>query len=189
MMLFYTGIRRTASNVAKGYVEDIDKKHKLLKQMQEMVPRSVEILKSNSDICEFGRLLHKAWMLKRELSSDVSNHLVDDLDETAEEAGAIGGKITGAGGGGFLLLFVPPEKQKKVREALSEKIYVPFRFESQGSQIVFYETEREDYSELERDRARRVITSFRELDTIEKPSKIIDIPSTGKDKKQTERVV
>lgn len=189
LMLFYTGIRRTASNVAKGYVGNLGEKHKLLKQMQEMVGHGVEILKSNSDICEFGELLHEGWVLKRELSSNVSNHLVDDLYRRAKEAGAIGGKITGAGGGGFLLLFVSPKKQKKVREALSEKIHVPFRFESRGSQIIFYEPEREDYSELERDRAKRVISCFRELDSIGKPSNIKDIPLIDKGKTYTEHVV
>lgn len=189
LMLFYTGIRRTASNIAKVYVESLGKRYKLLKQMQKMVGHSVEILKSNSDICEFGKLLHKTWLLKRELSSNVSNHLVDDLYGRAKKAGAIGGKITGAGGGGFLLLFVSPEKQKKVREALSEKIRVPFRFESGGSQIIFYELEREDYSELERDRAKRVISCFRELDSIGKSSNIKNIPSTGKGKTYTEQVV
>jgi D-glycero-alpha-D-manno-heptose-7-phosphate kinase len=189
LMLFYTGIKRTASNVAKGYVENLGRKYELLKQIQEMVGQSFEILKSNSDIRGFGELLHKGWLLKKKLSSDVSNHMVDDLYERAKRAGAIGGKITGAGGGGFLLLFVPPEKQKKIRETLSEKIYVPFRFESGGSQIIFYEPEREDYSESERDRAERAITCFRELDSIGKPSNIKDIPSISKSKTYTEHVV
>jgi len=189
LMLFYTGIRRTASNVAQEYVNNLDKKHKLLGNMQEMVGDGVDILKSNSDICEFGELLHKAWLLKRELSPNVSNHLVDELYERAKQAGAIGGKITGAGGGGFLLLFVPPEKQRKVRETLSEKIHVPLRFESGGSQIIFYEPEREDYSELEKDRAKRIISRFRELDSIGKPSSIKDIPPKSKNKTYTERIV
>ncbi|MBN2591422.1 MAG: hypothetical protein JXA96_16270 [Sedimentisphaerales bacterium] len=189
LMLFYTGIKRTASNIVKGYEDVFNEKNELLKQMQEMVDQGVEILKSNSDICKFGELLHKSWSLKRNLSSNITNHEVDNLYNKAQKAGAIGGKITGAGGGGFLLLFVPPEKQEHVREALSENIHVPFRFESGGSQIIFYELEREDYSEAEKDRAKRKISCFKELDSFEKPLNIKDIPPKNKDKKQTEHTV
>ena len=130
-------------------------------------------------------------MLKRELSSNISNHIVDDSYKRARDAGAIGGKITGAGGGGFILLFVPPEKQKQVRHALSEKIHVPFSFDSGGSQIIFYEPEREDYSELEKDRVKRAIGSFRELDSIKtsKPSNIRDILAAGKEQFNAEKIV
>jgi D-glycero-alpha-D-manno-heptose-7-phosphate kinase len=189
LMLFYTGIRRTASNVAQGYVNNLDDKYELLKKMQKMAVQGLGILKSGSGICEFGQLLHHAWMLKRDLSSDVSNHIVDGLYEGAREAGAIGGKITRAGGGGFLLLFVRPSEQKKVREALSEKIHVPFSFESSGSQIIFYEPEREDYTKLEKDRATRMISSFKELETIEKRSNIKDIVKVRKNKTDTGSVV
>lgn len=168
LMLFYTGIRRTASDVAQEYVNDLDNKQKLLSQMQTMVDASIEILSSGSDICEFGELLHKTWMLKRELGSNVSNPTVDELYGRAKGAGAIGGKITGAGGGGFLLLFVPPSKQKKVREALAEKIHVPFHFESGGSRIIFYQPEHEDYTKLEKDRAKLPIKGFRELALLKK---------------------
>jgi len=189
LMLFYTGIRRTASDVAQEYVNDLDNKHKLLSQMQTMVEASIEILSSGSDICEFGELLHKTWMLKRELGSNVSSPTVDELYERAKGAGAIGGKITGAGGGGFLLLFVPPSKQKKVREALAEKIHVPFRFESSGSRIIFYQPEHEDYGELEKDRVTRMISSFKELESIEKRSNIKDIVKVRKNKTDTGSVV
>ncbi|MCJ7692510.1 MAG: hypothetical protein MUO22_03725 [Sedimentisphaerales bacterium] len=189
LMLFYTGIRRTASNVAQGYVNNFDDKYELLKKMQKMAVQGLGILKSGSGICEFGQLLHQTWMLKRDLSSDVSNHIVDGLYERALEAGAIGGKITGAGGGGFLLLFVRPSEQKKVREALSEKIHVPFRFESSGSQIIFYEPERENYSKLEKDRATRMISSFKELESIEKRSNIKDVVQVRKNKTDTRSVV
>jgi len=188
LMLFYTGIRRTASDVAQGYVNDLDKRHKLLCRMQKMVDTGVEILSSNSDIREFGELLHETWMLKRDLSSEVSNPVVDDLYRRAQDAGAIGGKITGAGGGGFLLLFVQPSMQKKVREALYKRIHVPFQFESGGSQIIFYEPEREDYSDLEKDRAERAISSFRELKSVRKTIGIKDISVTEKSRTDTEHV-
>lgn len=177
LMLFYTGIGRNASDVADGYANDIDKKCELLKRMQSMVDDGIEILKSTRNINEFGYLLHCGWMLKKSLSQEVSNTSVDDLYDRALAAGAIGGKITGAGGGGFMLLFVPLSEQKNVREALAEKIHVPFSFEHKGSQIIFYEPEREDYCELERDRNRRSISAFRELDAIKKLERIKDIAS------------
>ena len=189
LMLFYTGIRRTASDVAQGYVNDLDKRHKLLCRMQKMVDTGFEILSSNSDIREFGELLHETWMLKRDLSSEVSNPLVDDLYRRAQDAGAIGGKIIGAGGGGFLLLFVQPSMQKKVREALYKRIHVPFQFESGGSQIIFYEPDRVDYSELEKDRTKRVISPFKELDAIKKVQRISIVPDPGKNMKRTEQTV
>lgn len=188
LMLFYTGIRRTASDVAQGYVNDLDKRHKLLYRMQKMVDTGFEILSSNSDIREFGELLHETWMLKRDLSSEVSNPVVDDLYRRARDAGAIGGKITGAGGGGFLVLFVQPSMQKKVREALYKRIHVPFQFESGGSQIIFYEPEREDYSNLEKDRAEREISSFRELKSVRKAIGIKDLSVTEKSRTDTEHV-
>ncbi len=180
LMLFYTGIKRTASDVAKSYVDGLSKRRMLLKQIQKMVDEGTGILKGNDNICQFGELLHESWMLKRGLSSQVSNNDVDELYDRAREAGAVGGKITGAGGGGFLLLFVPPSQQKKVRETLSDRIHVPFSFESRGSQIIFYEPEREDYIKLERDRTKRVIRSFKELDSIAKPGRTTTIPAWKK---------
>jgi len=172
LMLFYTGIKRTASEVANGYVEYIDSKYKVLKKIGEMVDKGLDVLSGGSCISKFGELLHQSWMLKRSLSPQVSNGMVDVLYEQARQAGAVGGKITGAGGGGFLLLFVPPSAQKRVREALGKYIHVPFHFESSGSQIIFYEPEQQDYSELDRDRAKRVISSFKELDAIKKLNRV-----------------
>ncbi|MFO0843030.1 MAG: hypothetical protein U0797_11645 [Gemmataceae bacterium] len=100
----------------------------------------------------FGELLHEAWQAKRSLSPQVSNGEVDDLYDRARQAGALGGKLTGAGGGGFLLLFVEPGRQDAVRQALRGRLEVPFRFESSGSQVIFYEPET-NYEDA--DRARR----------------------------------
>ncbi len=168
LMLFYTGIKRTASDIAKSYVDGLSKRRTLLKQIQKMVDEGISILNGDNNICQFGELLHESWMLKRGLSSQVSNNDVDELYDRACEAGAVGGKITGAGGGGFLLLFVQPSAQKKVREALYEQIHVPFSFESGGSQVIFYEPEREDYIKLEKYRANQTIKSFRELPPLKK---------------------
>ena len=162
-MLFYTGIMRTASVVAKSYVDNIEANHKLFMQMQEMVEKGISILQSNKDIYNFGELLHEAWTVKQSLSSKVTNSFVNDIYERARRSGAIGGKVTGAGGGGFLLLFVPPSERKSVREELSELLHVPFRFDSNGSQIIFYDPYEEDYSHIEMDRTKRNIQSFREM--------------------------
>jgi D-glycero-alpha-D-manno-heptose-7-phosphate kinase len=95
----------------------------------------------------------------------VSNSDVDTLYTRAQNAGAIGGKLTGAGGGGFLLLFVEPGRHEEVRAELSELIHVPFKFDFQGSQIIYYEPE-EDYSAIERTRAQQTIRPFRELSSL-----------------------
>ena len=167
LMLFYTGIIRTASDLAKSYVNSIKEKEDLLKRMHEMVDEGVSILHGNDPIYRFGELLHEAWNAKRGLSSEVSNNMVDEIYARARSNGAIGGKITGAGGGGFLLLFVPPPAQDRVREALGNLIHVPFRFESKGSQIIFYDPDVKDYSCAEEDRANRRILNFCNLRNIE----------------------
>ncbi|MCS6863134.1 MAG: hypothetical protein NZT92_22740 [Abditibacteriales bacterium] len=143
LMLFYTGIKRTASHVAASYVNEIDGKKRQLRLMRQLVDESVAILNSGQDLTAFGELLHEAWQAKRSLSAQVSNSQVDDLYERARRAGAVGGKLTGAGGGGFFLLFVPPDRQPQVREALNHLIYVPFQFEYSGSQIIFYDPQAE----------------------------------------------
>ena len=166
LMLFYTGIKRTASDLAKTYVEDLDRKSDHLHAMQEMVDEAIAVLGSSRCICNFGELLHKTWMLKRGLSAQVSNQVVDELYEQAREHGAMGGKITGAGCCGFLLLFVPPSAQGRVRQALQGLLHVPFKFESSGTQIIFYEPGQEDYATLDKERSINSIQPFRELTTL-----------------------
>jgi D-glycero-alpha-D-manno-heptose-7-phosphate kinase len=104
-----------------------------------MVDEAVDILSNNKDILLMGELLHAAWTYKRLLSNKVSNKQIDDIYDLARNAGAIGGKLLGAGGGGFMLLFVEPEKQPQVRKALHGYVHVPFQFETSGSQIIYYE--------------------------------------------------
>jgi D-glycero-alpha-D-manno-heptose-7-phosphate kinase len=137
LMLFYTGIQRTAATIAATYTKNILAKEKQLKRLHAMVDESESILKEGNNLDEFGSLLHEAWMEKRSLSAKVSTHRVDTLYEAAREAGALGGKLSGAGGGGMLLLFVPLDKQEKVKERLSNIVHIPFQFEFEGSQIVF----------------------------------------------------
>jgi D-glycero-alpha-D-manno-heptose-7-phosphate kinase len=162
LMLVYTGIARTASDVAKSYAVDCEPHRRQLQFMQGLVHESIDILASGTDILAFGDLLHEAWQAKRSLSAAVSNSEVDRLYERARAAGAVGGKLTGAGGGGFLLLFVPPDKQPDVLEALHGRIHVPFEFETGGSQIVFYDPG-VDYQKADQARHGQRLSRFKEL--------------------------
>jgi len=138
LMLFFTGFSRISSEIAKSHVTNMAKNTNELHQIRAMVDEAVSTLCSGRDIRSIGELLHQAWMYKRSLSNQVSNASIDSLYDRARNAGAIGGKLLGAGGGGFLLLFVAPSVQATVRAELSELIHVPFNFESSGSQIIYY---------------------------------------------------
>ena len=162
LMLFYTGIKRTASNIAESFVTGIDDRRRQLRVMKDLVDESISIVSGDRDILEFGELLHEAWLAKRSLSASISNADVDALYDAARAAGAMGGKLIGAGGGGFFLLFVPPSKQQSVREKLNTLVHVPFKFDFSGSQIIFCDRE-EDYAAEEKARAARPIRAFREL--------------------------
>jgi D-glycero-alpha-D-manno-heptose-7-phosphate kinase len=166
LMLFYTGIKRTASDVASSFVNGMEKRTKPLKRLLDCVEESCRILNGKSDLAAFGKLLHEGWLAKRELSDRISNASVDAMYDQARAAGAIGGKLLGAGGGGFVLLFAPPARQANIRRRLNRLIHVPFLFESGGSQIIFYDPG-EDYSRHEKARLRQRIDSFRELNPLE----------------------
>lgn len=139
LMLFFTGFSRIASEIAKDQIANIDKKVDELHRMRRMVDEALDILSADRDIRLFGELLHTAWVCKQSLSDKVSSSQIDNIYDTARKAGAIGGKILGAGGGGFMLLFVEPEKQSQVREALKGFVHVPFQFEAAGSQVIYCE--------------------------------------------------
>ncbi len=139
LMLFFTGFSRTASEIAGEQIRKTpDKKNELIR-MREMVEEAISILNGgDSDITDFGRLLHEGWMIKRSLTDKISTAQIDKIYETALNAGALGGKLLGAGGGGFILFFVEPEFQQRVKEKLKNLLYVPFKFENLGSQIIYY---------------------------------------------------
>lgn len=139
LMLLFTGLSRTAAEIAKTQIENLSRRTSELRALTEMVNHAIETLRSQCDLAEFGRLLNEGWSLKRRLSDRVSTPAIDSLYETARRAGAIGGKLLGAGGGGFLLLFVRPEHRAKIRAALPTLIDVPFRFDTSGSRIVLYQ--------------------------------------------------
>ena len=139
MMLFFTGLSRYASEVAKSQIDNIKNRTEELHRMKEMVYEAIRILQSDAPIEDLGKLLDENWKYKRSLPDRVSSPDIDRIYETAKKAGAIGGKLLGAGGGGFMVFFVEPSLQKNVREALSQLIHVPFQFENSGSRVVLYQ--------------------------------------------------
>lgn len=139
LMLFFTGFSRSASEIAAEQIKNTPNRTVELHAIRALVDEALKILTANGKMRDFGKLLHESWKLKRSISERISNNHVDDIYEQALAAGAIGGKLLGAGGGGFMLLFVEPDKQPVVRAKLAHLLHVPFAFESLGSQIIFYE--------------------------------------------------
>jgi len=138
LMLFFTGFSRRAPEIAGEQIKQTPSKTKELETMQKMVGEAIKILNSNPEnLKDFGKLLNESWRIKRSLTHLISNEQINNIYKTALRAGATGGKLCGAGGGGFMLLFVPPETQSRVKEALKGLLYVPFQFENSGSQIIF----------------------------------------------------
>jgi len=137
LMLFFTGIKRRAVDVEVKKISNIDNIKGTLKQMLPLVDEGYRILTGPAPLSDFGYLLHKTWQLKRQLEKDVSNDAIEELYKSAFEAGALGGKLLGAGGGGFMLFFVPPEKQQKVRERLANYHEIKIKINTPGSLIVY----------------------------------------------------
>ncbi len=147
LLLLYTGLSRTASEIAGEQIKAIAHKGEALQTMYDMVDEAIAILQGQQELVELGRLLHEGWLLKRSLTARISTPQIDEMYEVARHAGAIGGKLLGAGGGGFLLLFVRPEDQPAVLDALGGFLHVPFRFETSGSRVIFYEPDHIDTSQ------------------------------------------
>lgn len=135
LMLFFTGFSRTASKIAGEVIEKVKDNKSILMRFYELVDEATGILLTNNSLLQFGKLLGESWKLKRRLTDKISTDYIDYLYANALSAGAIGGKLLGAGGGGFLLFFVEPDAQPKVKERLSSLLHVPFKFENSGSQI------------------------------------------------------
>jgi D-glycero-alpha-D-manno-heptose-7-phosphate kinase len=139
LMFFFTGFPRTASEIASEQIQNTKSKTSELRAMKAMAEEGISILNNGrEDIESFGRLLNESWKLKRSLSRRVSTDVIDEMYNTALKAGAIGGKLCGAGSGGFMLLFVPPRRQRIVRKSLKDLLHVPIQFETLGSQITLY---------------------------------------------------
>ncbi len=142
LMLFFTGFSRFGFEIQKETEASAQDKTKELEQMKGLVDEAERILYDRTvSLDEFGRLLDYTWRLKRGISSRISTDSIDEQYERAMEAGALGGKLLGAGGGGFLLFYVPPERQAAVREALAGQMHVPFRFENEGTKIIYYKSD------------------------------------------------
>jgi len=138
-MLFFTGVSRFATDIAKEKIKSIPKKKKELSVMMEMVQEGTSILSGKESIIKFGQLLHDSWMIKRSLTEKISSSYIDNIYDVARSGGAIGGKLLGAGGGGFMLIFAKPEHQPTIREKLNKLHCVPFKFENKGSQIIVFQ--------------------------------------------------
>ncbi|MBE5707030.1 MAG: kinase [Erysipelotrichaceae bacterium] len=143
LMMFFTGFTRFSSEVQKANAASspVDKKEMLMR-MYKLVDEAEEILvNSDRDLDDFGRLLDVTWKLKRQTGGSVSTNSIDKLYEQGIEAGALGGKLLGAGGGGFLVFYVQPEKQEAVKKAMSHLMYIPFKFENEGTRVIHYSPE------------------------------------------------
>jgi len=149
IMLIFTGFSRFASEIAKSQIKNTHKKKPELASMCSMVDEALKILTENRDIKDFGRLLHESWKLKRSLTDKISTHEIDDIYNTAYKAGAIGGKLLGAGGGGFMIFFAEPDKQKMIMSSLKDLLYVPFKFENSGSEVIFHSVSYEPVGDIE----------------------------------------
>jgi D-glycero-alpha-D-manno-heptose-7-phosphate kinase len=142
LALYFTGFSRTASEIATEQVKITPHKKKELDMMLQLVDEGEAIVTNpNCSLDEFGRLLHKGWQLKRSLTQKISSASIDEIYEAGLSAGALGGKLLGAGGGGFMLFYVPPERREALRARLKKLLCVPFGFSNRGSHVVVYEPE------------------------------------------------
>lgn len=143
LMMFFTGFTRFSSEVQKANaVSSPSDKNVYLKQMYDLVDEAEMVLVDKTrDLDDFGRLLDRTWKLKRQTGTSVSTNSIDGLYARGIEAGALGGKLLGAGGGGFLVFYVQPEKQEAVITAMADLMYIPFEFENGGTRVIHYTPE------------------------------------------------
>lgn len=143
LMMFFTGFTRFSSDVQKvNRVSSTREKRLILKKMAELVDDAEEILTNkNRNLDDFGRLLDVTWRLKKSMGSSISTRSIDELYEKGINAGALGGKLLGAGGGGFLIFYVQPKYQEAVKDAMKDLMYIPFKFEDGGTRVIHYSPE------------------------------------------------
>ena len=148
LMMFFTGFTRFSSDVQMANnAKTSENKKERLKKMYELVDEAEAVLTNKErDLDDFGRLLDVTWRLKKGTGDAVSTSSIDELYEKGIKAGALGGKLLGAGGGGFLVFYVQPEKQKMVKEAMKDLMHIPFRFEDGGTRVIHYSPE--EYEEV-----------------------------------------
>jgi D-glycero-alpha-D-manno-heptose-7-phosphate kinase len=138
LLLFFTGLTRYATDIEVDKMRNISDKKKEMDELSEMVDGAIGILNGEGGFDDFGKMLHESWLIKKSLSAQVSTGNIDDIYDRALKNGALGGKLLGAGGGGFILFYVKPEQREGVRQELAHLLNVPFRFDSLGSQIIYY---------------------------------------------------
>ena len=144
LMLFFTGFSRVAPLIAQKKIDNFRNKEEELNMLSTLASSAASsLLDKNYDIKKIGQLIHEAWLLKRELAEGVTTTEIDEIYKEGLQAGALGGKILGAGGGGFILFVVPPENQSNLEKTLSKLVHVKFNFDSAGSNIVVFEPEDE----------------------------------------------
>ena len=143
LMMFFTGFTRFSSDIQKNNaITSTTEKINRLHEMYRLVDEAEAVLQNDrSDLDEFGRLLDYTWQLKRKTGDNISTDSIDALYSAGKKAGALGGKLLGAGGGGFLLFYVPAEKQEAVKEAMKDLLYIPFEFENSGTKVIYYSPE------------------------------------------------
>lgn len=145
LLMFFTGFTRFSSDVQKANASGVKDEAAKIRQLQEMyslVDDAEKILTDKqSDLDEFGRLLDHTWKLKRQTGAAVSTNSIDGLYQKGIEAGALGGKLLGAGGGGFLVFYVQPEYKESVMRAMADLLYIPFKFEDAGTKVIHYTPE------------------------------------------------
>lgn len=142
LMMFFTGFTRFSSDVQKANASNKADKVNQLKEMLALVDEAEKVLvDKQSDLDEFGRLLDHTWRIKRKTGNTVSTNSIDELYDKGLRAGALGGKLLGAGGGGFLVFYVEPDKQEKVKKAMEDLLYIPFEFEDGGTRVIHYSPE------------------------------------------------
>lgn len=142
LMMFFTGFTRFSSDVQKANAQGKENKVAQLKEMLKLVDEAEQVLVDKTrDLDDFGKMLDYTWKLKRQTGSSVSTDHIDAYYQKGIEAGALGGKLLGAGGGGFLVFYVTPDKQEAVREAMKDLMYIPFRFENGGTRVIYYTPE------------------------------------------------
>lgn len=142
LMLFFTGFSRFSSEIQKTTEKSMSAKTSELKELLRLVDDAEKILvDKESDLDDFGKLLDYSWQMKRSISSEISTDSIDSFYSEGIKAGALGGKLLGAGGGGFLLFYVPKDRQQAVKLALSKLLYIPFKFEEEGTKVIYYKQE------------------------------------------------
>lgn len=142
LMMFFTGFSRFSSDIQTSTQAVLKDKTAQLLEMYSLVDTAQGILTDkNSDLNDFGRLLDHTWKLKRGITTRISTNSLDEIYEKAMSAGALGGKLLGAGGGGFFVFYVEPEKRKSVMQALDKLLYIPFKFEDSGTRVIYFDAE------------------------------------------------